>query len=145
MREIKFRAYIYDLTDEDSHPLEIDVRAGKLWDVASINFKDRIAEIMDDDGNVWEYELNSNEIALMQYTGEKDKNGKEIYDGYIVREKYGVEIPMVVTWDDDCSGFRTLGKYDGEQYVGFVKDSCEVVGNIYENPELFNNVAFDKC
>ena len=52
MREIKFRAYIYDLTDEDSHPLEIDVRAGKLWDVASINFKDQIVEIMDDDGNV---------------------------------------------------------------------------------------------
>ena len=133
MREIKFRAYIYDLTDEDSHPLEIDVRAGKLWDVASINFKDRIAEIMDDDGNVWEYELND-EIALLQYTGFKDKNGKEIYEGYIVREKYGVEIPMVVTWDD--AGFRTLGKHNGEQYVGYVKDSCEVIGNIYENPEL---------
>ena len=143
MREIKFRAYIYDLTDEDSHPLEIDVRAGKLWNVASINFKDRIAEIMDDDGNVWEYELNSNEIALVQYTGEKDKNGNEIYEGDIIKNTYGTQIPMVVTWDD--AGFRTLGKHNGEQYVGYVKDSCEVIGNIYENPELFNNVAFDKC
>ena len=72
MKDIKFKAYVYDLTDEDSHPLEIDVRAGKLWDVASINFKDRIVEIMDDDGNVWEYELND-EIALLQYTGFETK------------------------------------------------------------------------
>jgi len=45
MREIKFRAYVYDLTNEDSHPLEIDLRAGRLWDVTSINFKDQIVEI----------------------------------------------------------------------------------------------------
>ena len=80
--------------------------------------------------------LNFDDVNLMQYTGVKDKNGVEIYQGYITKDTYGTQIPMVVTWDDDCSGFRTLGKYDGEQYVGFVKDSCEVVGNIYENPEL---------
>lgn len=30
MKDIKFKAYVYDLTDEDSHPLEIDLRAGRL-------------------------------------------------------------------------------------------------------------------
>ena len=44
MKDVKFKAYVYVLTDEDSHPLEIDLRAGKLWDVASINFKDQIVE-----------------------------------------------------------------------------------------------------
>ena len=80
------------------------------------------------------FEVSLRKVELLQYTEHKDKNGKEIYDGYIVRDKYGVKIPMVVTWDD--AGFRTLGKHNGEQYVGYVKDSCEVVGNIYENPEL---------
>lgn len=49
MKDIKFKAYIYDITDEDSHPLEIDVRAGRAWDVASINFKEK--EIGDKNGN----------------------------------------------------------------------------------------------
>ena len=139
MREIKFRAYIYDLTDEDSHPLEIDVRAGKLWDVASINFKDRIAEIMDDDGNVWEYELNSNEIALVQYTGVKDKNGKEIYEGDIVKydDAGGETHTQVIEYDDEMGAFCC----DRGAYVDYF--TCmweiEVIGNIYENPGLLKD------
>ena len=147
MREIKFRAYVYDLTDEDSHPLEIDVRAGKLWDVASINFKDRIVEIMDDDGNVWEYEIND-EIALFQYTGEKDKNGKEIYDGYILRldrdellknlEPEDVSddtLIQVVAFED---GAFTARRRSGIKWgsVGGMFEYGEIIGNIYENPEL---------
>lgn len=148
MREIKFRAYIYDLTDEDSHPLEIDVRAGKLWDVASINFKDKIVEIMDDDGNVWEYELKSNKIALLQYTGLKDQNDAEIHESYIVKfdpqspcgdEFYNPrdgEIGEVIL---DCGSFvvRPIDKKrEGLHFSLSELGDWVVVGNIYENPEL---------
>ena len=141
MRGIKFKAYIYDLTDENSHPLEIDIRAGKIWDVASINFKDQIVEIMDDDGGVWEYELND-EIALMQYTDTNDKNGVEIYTGYIVK---------FISRLDDSKRMGTVRYWAGdaafliecEREIFFLFHDAlnrEVIGNIYENPEILKDI-----
>ena len=134
MRDVKFRAYIYDLTDEDSHPLEIDVRAGKLWDVASINFKDQIVEIIDDDGNVWEYELNSNEIVLLQYAGLKDNNGKKIYEGYIIKKSSGAIGEVVYL--KATAGYKLYN--NGQVFDLFEADAryLEIIGNVYENPEL---------
>lgn len=154
MREIKFRAYIYDLTSEDSHPLEIDVRAGKLWDVVSINFKDRIVEIMDDDGNVWEYELNSDEIALMQYTGLKDQNNVEIYESYIV--KFDPQSPCGDEFYNPRDGEIGEVIFDFGSFVVRPIDKKReslrfslselgdwvVVGNIYENKNLIKD---EKC
>jgi len=74
-------------------------------------------------------------VVVMQFTGLLDKNGKEIYEGDIVREFWnGNPDPccvQVVEWDDnESSGPRVVGFYlqDGDEY--------EVIGNIYENPEL---------
>lgn len=150
MKDIKFKAYVYDLTDEDSHPLEIDLMAGRLWDVTSINFKDQIVEIEDDDGNTWEYELND-EIALVQYTGEKDKNGKEIYDGYFLKlDRYKLlknlepeDVPddtliQVVTFEDGAFVARSRsGRTWGS--VGGMFEYGEVIGNIFENPEILKD------
>lgn len=72
-------------------------------------------------------------VELMQYTGLKDKNGKEIYEGDICK---GIRnIPFVVEWDDENARF--LG-YGTKGYVGYVSKypKVEVIGNIYENPEL---------
>lgn len=77
------------------------------------------------------------EVELMQYTGLKDKNGKEIYEGdiYHVGDK---NIRYLVVWFD--SGFK--GKQlRSTSYAGlesWAKD-IEILGNIYENPELLEN------
>jgi uncharacterized phage protein (TIGR01671 family) len=83
--------------------------------------------------------------TLMQYTGLKDKNGKEIYEGDICKviDPNGEdEIQYIVEWHPS-SGYvyepeEGYGEFDLTS-VGFAMDmeyAFEVIGNIYENPEL---------
>lgn len=71
-------------------------------------------------------------IILMQSTGLKDKNGKEIFEGDIVKCSglLGTIELFKAMWI--CSFVR----YNNNQKVGFFAQEIEVVGNIYENPEL---------
>lgn len=64
------------------------------------------------------------EIILMQFTGLKDKNGKDIYEGDIVR--------------DGFIGNEYAIEYRGGSYNmnSFACDKCEIIGNIHENTEL---------
>lgn len=83
-------------------------------------------------------------IILMQSTGLKDKNGKEIFEGDIIR--YNIDVV-------DIKRHQTLGFYtvldgregffgDGMSIDDFEEDAkefsktAEIIGNIYENPEL---------
>lgn len=84
-------------------------------------------------------------IYLMQFTGLKDKNGVEIYEGDIVRfHEKGKAFP--IEWQDDRF---YPGDYDnGDFYEGSNMrlsewENAEVIGDIYENPELLKdkNVA----
>lgn len=88
------------------------------------------------------------ECRLMQYTGLKDKNGKEIYEGYIVRFTTGSSSPNESgdydTWTEfgkiiyNEDGFRFQIEYgDMDDLSEFLEDdTLEVMGNIHENPEL---------
>ena len=73
----------------------------------------------------------------MQFTGLKDKNGKEIYEGDIVTlyDPYTKSQHITeVIWDDvNC---RFAMKYTFVDFDFLITDEIEVIGNIYENSEL---------
>jgi len=86
------------------------------------------------------------DIDLMQYTGLKDKNGVEIYEGDILKitpDRYSNYISLgYVEYDHDSARYRvTTGKgYDTRNAFDINCDAdFEVIGNIYENPELLEN------
>lgn len=76
---------------------------------------------------------NLNDIEVVQFTGLLDKNAKEIYDGDILAREYFSH--WVVCWKD--AGFHLYNVCNPQQtFVLFNPWGREVIGNIYENPEL---------
>ena len=73
--------------------------------------------------------------SIMQSTGLKDKNGKEVFEGDVVKCNglLGTIESFKAMWI--CS----FVKYNNYQKVGFFAQEIEVVGNIYENPELLED------
>lgn len=75
------------------------------------------------------------EFKLMQFTGLKDKNGKEIYEGDIVRHATDEGIYKVI-FEDGGFYVKNLFEYDFQTINEY---PLEVIGNIYENPELLGD------
>jgi len=106
-----------------------------MLDVSLIDFKKRVLV-----GEHWKFGetnfMSFDEIELMQSTGLKDKNGKEIFEGDIVRV---LDSTYTVFYDNERGSYR-LKPHDDRWNVDYMSNfshggNFEVVGNIYENKE----------
>ena len=126
MREIKFRVWCKQT--EEMHAVErLGFDNGELW---YIEDEDRETEPP--------YFPDRNDSVLMQYTGLKDKNGKEIYEGDILTKVKNSSLDLYVSWcQDEC--YYDLRSLSGVPFKKLTKNNViksEVIGNIYENAEL---------
>jgi uncharacterized phage protein (TIGR01671 family) len=150
MREIKFRVVYKEgkkrRISNDTYTLQ-----ELIFEFRDVEFQ------FSRDSSLPLHDCEANELIFMQYTGLKDKNGKEIYEDDIVAienplcqiqkarvigsvffydASFGVKITRVEKWE----------KYDVESPIGNIlwflnlinNKEYEVIGNIYENPEMLN-------
>jgi len=81
------------------------------------------------------------DYVLMQYTGLHDKNGVEVYEGDILRVSQENPVVYDAVWHNDAAKFCLHETYQGRESwlspFARVRD-YEVIGNIYENPQLLH-------
>ena len=112
-------------------PRVFAIRKRKVYDVDYINFDDKSYGVTEEDGLCEEYTFN--EVVLMDNTGYKDKNGKYIYMGDIVKNDVGIYTIR------RSIAYKAVSMFNGSCYVLLDEYICreiEVIGNIYENKEL---------
>lgn len=132
MREIKFRAW------DKEH---------KRWTNYSI--ADDLPRFYDKHTGCWKTDKDGKRFILCQYTGLKNFNGKEIYEGDIVRAVGFSKWIGVVEYSDENQAFifdDLDKKYRGEStvFMNQFDDGFEILGNIYENPKLLKELTNDK-
>lgn len=118
MREIKFRAWAKDAANRPEVMWN--------WDMYHVAISEWI-------GN------SERGVVIMQYTGLHDKNGKEIYEGDILKMHH--RLPSVADYYSNQSVYWVDTHYifgdaplDGDLFQH--GDNLEIIGNIYENPDL---------
>lgn len=114
-REIKFRQAIY-------RPTTKEFLRWHYWGLIDKTF------VGIDTG--WYSPINAVKNSY-QYTGLKDKNGKEIYEGDILRDTRIKDKDWLMEVKHGVFGWLNLGDHT----------KMEVIGNIYENPELLNETT----
>ena len=110
MREFKFRAWDYEKREF----------VGTIGYIGLLNKEGKISFIL------------SKILVFQQYTGLKDRNGKEIYEGDIIEID---DTELVIEWENSICGF-IAGEKHNSALCKNRKDDTKVIGNIYENSNL---------
>lgn len=140
MRDIKFRAW--DETEKEMFYDDIIIAYGAAWQEEASFDQDAIR-----------LKKNGHQLVPMQFTGLHDKNGKEIYEGDVVR----VIAPLMLEnpeWQTEYNGVYEIAWKGSEAKFGILTSrdedmepeywscplewwgSIEVIGNLYETPAL---------
>lgn len=139
MREIKFKAFLRcNQRLANGITLGYEKFPKGIYEVMDLNFANEIAALWSEKEQT-SFEVSFRKIELMQYTGLKDKNGKEIYTGFLV--KWGLRTYKICF---DCGFYmhdlsRINPEYPITKEFKEAPDEFEIVGNIYENPEILKD------
>lgn len=130
-REIKFRAW------DNENKYMVTSKQGVFTALRnSMNI------VRQDDGYYNDGDLlkpNKEKYTLMQFTGMFDKNGKEIYEGDIVKYENMTGKIMFFNGSFIMSNFEETEEWE----LGVINEEVEIIGNIYDNPELLGGE--DEC
>lgn len=139
MRELKFRVWI---KDEERYYDESDEESYTIVPNGNVTYT---SEAYEEDGVFYTDTTNAtNNVVVEQYTGLKDKNGKEIYEGDVVHYTEKIAPNKSSTYEvyyDQLHAMYALSPVDGKidvgEFYGYImRQQYEVIGNIHENPEL---------
>jgi len=151
MRELRFRAWTKDKQMKyNVVPFQWDYCINTMWHKC---IKSNGPGILGHGGTEAEFEVGGFSIidgALMQWTGLKDRNRKDIFESDVIRFLNGQttstengmecdEFPTdgAVFWDDEYAQWDISGRIDVSREDVFMDiSSCEVVGDIYTTPDL---------